>query len=65
MTPQEIKSLLENSFSDLGFSHFGMAALGRPLSFDFYQQWIQEGYHGDMKYLAEHASIKETPQKRV
>lgn len=64
MTPQEIKSLLEKSCADFAFSHFGITSLQRPLSFDFYQQWIADGHHGDMKYLSEHAAIKETPQRK-
>lgn len=64
MTPQEIKYLIDDLAQGLGFSHFGVTALNRPLSFEFYRQWLQEGLHGDMEYLEEHAPIKEEPQKR-
>lgn len=46
----------------LGFSHYGAASLGRPLSFEIYAHWLQEGHHGAMEYLATHAPIKENPQ---
>ncbi|MGZ3768907.1 MAG: tRNA epoxyqueuosine(34) reductase QueG [Bdellovibrio sp.] len=62
MTPHEITPLIQQSLESLGFSHFGFTPLNKPLSFEFYKQWLSEGYHGDMKYLVDHAEIKETPQ---
>ncbi|HWU43946.1 MAG TPA: tRNA epoxyqueuosine(34) reductase QueG [Bdellovibrio sp.] len=53
---------IESQSAELGFSHFGLAPLTKPLSFEFYQTWLQEGLHGEMKYLEEHAPIKEQPQ---
>lgn len=64
MTPEQIKEQIEGSLHELGFSHFGWTPLSRPLSFAYYENWIAEGLHGDMKYLAEHAPLKETPQKQ-
>ncbi|WP_413584263.1 tRNA epoxyqueuosine(34) reductase QueG [Bdellovibrio sp. HCB274] len=64
MTPQEIKPLLDPYLTELGVSHFGWAPLQNPLSFDFYRSWIAEGLHGEMKYLADHAPIKENPQSK-
>lgn len=55
-------TLIEKQLTELGFSHFGFSSLSKPLSFEFYQEWLQEGLHGDMKYLEEHAPIKESPQ---
>lgn len=62
MTPQEMKNLVENLTFEMGFSHFGLTPLTKPLSFEFYKQWLAEGLHGDMNYLAEHAPVKEAPQ---
>lgn len=59
-----MKSLINNTLTELGFSHFGFAPLNKPLSFDFYKEWLKEGLHGDMGYLAEHAPIKENPQSK-
>jgi len=56
-----MKALIETTLNDLGFSHFGLAPLIRPLSFEFYKQWLNEGLHGDMKYLEDHAPVKENP----
>lgn len=64
VTPQEIKTLIEDSLEALGFSHFGVAPLTRPVSFDYYQEWLRQGLHGDMTYLETHAAIKEEPQRK-
>ncbi|MGE5087230.1 MAG: tRNA epoxyqueuosine(34) reductase QueG [Bacillota bacterium] len=56
--------ILNPTLAELGFSHFGLSALEKPLSFDFYREWLNEGLHGDMKYLADHAPIKENPQSK-
>lgn len=64
MTPQEMKNLIDGTLTELGVSHFGITPLNKPLSFEFYKEWLQEGLHGDMTYLAEHAPIKENPQSK-
>lgn len=33
--------------------------LERPLHFDFYQNWISDGLHGEMDYLRRHLPLKE------
>ncbi len=45
------------------FSHFGVSALERPHSIETYRQWIRDGHHGEMEYLAEHLEIKEDPRR--
>ena len=64
MNAQEITQFIESRLSDTGFSHFGIAKLARPLTFDFYQTWLNENLYGSMNYLKEHASIKENPQSK-
>lgn len=64
MTPQEMKTFISEAVAELGFTQFGFSSLNKPLSFEFYKQWLTEGLHGDMGYLAEHATIKETPQQK-
>lgn len=64
MTPEAVKSFLDENMQTLGFSHYGFAPLERPLSFEFYQEWLSEGLHGDMQYLADHAPIKEDAQRQ-
>ncbi len=43
--------------------HYGIAPLERPLSMDFYREWLRDGHHAGMEYLAEHAQLKENPQQ--
>ncbi len=62
MKLEELQNFLDTKSKELGFSHFGMSALTRPLSFVFYQNWLSEGLHGKMEYLATHAPVKERPQ---
>jgi epoxyqueuosine reductase len=45
------------------FSHGGVTPLEKPLSMDVYREWIQNGHHGSMNYLAEHLNLKEDPRK--
>ncbi len=46
-----------------GFDHFGLTALEKPISMDFYRTWIEAGHHGSMDYLAEHLEMKADPKK--
>lgn len=61
---EDIQNFLETKSAELGFSHFGVSSLSRPLSFEVYQNWLSEGLHGKMEYLATHAPIKEKPQSK-
>ncbi len=45
------------------FSHGGVTPVEKPLSMDIYREWIQQGHHGSMDYLAEHMGMKEDPRK--
>jgi len=64
MTLDELHKFLTDKSTELGFSHFGLSPLSRPLSFEVYQNWLSEGLHGKMEYLATHAPIKEKPQTK-
>jgi epoxyqueuosine reductase len=46
-----------------GFAHYGCARLERPVSIDFYRQWLDAGFHGEMQYLERHFQEKEDPKK--
>ncbi len=62
LSTQEIQDRISSKSTELGFSHFGWSQLTRPLSFEFYNSWLQDGFHGEMSYLAEHAPVKENAQ---
>jgi epoxyqueuosine reductase len=60
MKPQPlIQSLLEQ----YGVNHSGFAELTTPLSLEFYKNWLDQSYHGEMTYLSQHLERKEEPQQ--
>ena len=52
---------------ELGFSDLGVADLENPknlsTSIDRYKNWIEQGLHGEMKYLKDTVSIRSKPDK--
>jgi epoxyqueuosine reductase len=52
------KLCLENEFP-----HWGLIPLKNPLSIQHYEKWLDQDWHGDMKYLAEHLPMKKSPQQ--
>ena len=45
-----------------GFENFGFAELETPFSIDLYDQWLKDGFHGEMEYLDRHKVDKRNPQ---
>ncbi len=60
MDPWESK--IQSYCEKIGASHGGVSSLSRPLTWEFYQSWLEKGYAGEMTYLHQHAEIKENPQ---
>lgn len=54
--------MLSAVLSKFEFSHFGWTALDKPLSLDFYKNWLEEGHHATMDYLVRHLPQKENPR---
>jgi epoxyqueuosine reductase len=54
-----LASLLESA----GFSSFGFAELKRPLSIGLYEEWLAQGYQGEMSYLERHLPDKKDPSR--
>ncbi len=44
-------------------SHWGATELTKPLSLEFYRQWLDQGYHSSMTYLKDHLPMKSEPKK--
>jgi epoxyqueuosine reductase len=61
--PQSLKDKLAHSLTSVGFDRFGIAALERPMSFSFYEEWLKKGHHASMEYLVTHGPMKEQPDK--
>ncbi|MCJ7623834.1 MAG: tRNA epoxyqueuosine(34) reductase QueG [Anaerolineaceae bacterium] len=47
-----IKDQIQAEAHSLGFSLFGITTIQKPAHFPLYEQWIVNGYHGGMSYLA-------------
>ncbi len=60
-TSNKIRAIdLETWLPEFG-KRFGVAKLTRPLSIDFYDQWLELGYQGEMSYLERHRDLKASP----
>lgn len=57
------ESWLTDLLKSEGFTHWGVAAIERPHSFEHYRQWLDQGCHGEMSYLKLHLPQKETPEQ--
>ena len=54
-------SKAENLLKRSGFEHFGFSRLETPLSMAVYDEWLQKGHHGSMRYLENHRDAKASP----
>lgn len=59
---EQIAPLLEEFKNRWNWQQAEWVSLARPLTFDFYQEWIAAGLHGEMDYLRRHQPMKENPQ---
>ena len=50
-------------FKKLGVEGVGFARLERPISLDYYVQWLDRGMSGSMNYLRDHLELKSDPEK--
>ena len=60
------KNLAENIKQwglDLGFDAVGISNINFNHQKDLYQDWLSQGYHGEMQYLERHKYIKFDPKK--
>ncbi len=56
-------SQLELLMRRFGLNHFGVTPLAKPLSMSLYREWLESGHQASMKYLSDHADLKENPQE--
>lgn len=63
MSMQTPRTVIEDALIQQGIERFGFTLLRRPLSFDFYEEWVKAGMHGDMDYLQRHIPQKADAQK--
>jgi epoxyqueuosine reductase len=48
---------------ELGFDTVGFCSAEPPKGIDFYDQWLKEGKHGTMSYLARNRQLRADPQR--
>jgi epoxyqueuosine reductase len=65
MTETEFRARLETLRDEQGFALAGWTRLERPLTFDLYRRWLDQGHQADMAYLEAHAADKENPRRRA
>lgn len=63
MKLSELQNDLEAWVQARPVSHWGFSKLERPLSLEFYKNWLKLGYHSEMQYLEDHLPEKADPQK--
>lgn len=63
MNKESIESIVQLAFKDTDVFWWGISSLSRPLTFEFYKNWIDQNLYADMEYLKDHLSKKETPQE--
>ncbi len=55
------KEIVSDILNSQGIDRFGFAELTRPMTMDFYLNWIEESQHGEMEYLRAHSERKANP----
>jgi len=51
--------------SELGFQQIGIADTDLSEAESHLQQWLQQGFHGDMEYMARHGSKRSRPDELI
>ena len=62
MSPSSLTCLRQKKASELGFDLVGVIPVSRSKTIDIYNAWLKKGYAGSMKYLENHAELKEDPR---
>jgi epoxyqueuosine reductase len=57
------KESLRSKALELGFDLVGVCSIQEPPHLQVYADWVAEGKHGQMGYLAEHLPLKQDPRK--
>jgi epoxyqueuosine reductase len=56
-SPASVSEAIKRRARQLGFDLVGIAPAERPVHAGFYLDWLRQGYHGDMAYLARPDSV--------
>ncbi len=64
MTPEELAHALKEKAGQLGFTLAGITTPDSPPHFQAYRNWIEEGRHGTMGYLADARALQRRSDPR-
>ncbi len=56
------ESKLQQICEKIGASHAGVSRLEKPATWLHYENWLADGYAGEMEYLKTHAELKKNPR---
>lgn len=63
MTPQDLSRVAKEAALAAGFEHCGITHPGPSNTTGALDQWLANGYHGDMLYMARQAPIRRDPAR--
>ena len=52
---------LQEIIKEFAFDNFGFVELKTPFSLERYRNWLEQDFHGEMKYLKDHFAVKAEP----
>ncbi len=55
-----MKEQILSALKPLGFTNIGLTSVTEPFSLSFYEDWLNDNLHAEMKYLEEHRHLKKT-----
>jgi epoxyqueuosine reductase len=62
MNPQELAALAKREAAELGFEACGVADLQPSRTRHALDQWLERGFHGEMRYMARQAAVRRDPR---
>lgn len=57
-----VKLKIDSICKQMGFSQWSATGLNSSISLEFYEQWLDQNYHGSMEYLKNHLELKKDPK---
>ncbi len=63
ITLQKLSLEIKNWGKALGFSQIGMTDCDLTTASQHLTQWLRKGFHGEMHYMENHASLRKNPQQ--
>ena len=64
-SPAQLKDHIKQQATALGFQQCGVAQATIPAHVEKYKQWLKQGYHGDMGYMADREALRSDPTSLV